>query len=124
MVFFLNYPLETYLLSQPGVFHESNADPYWILYRLLKDRITSDRIVTKDKPNVGITEHALDNKKRIITLINYEPEPVEVNLSISSGWKIREQLYGKTDYNEVDSEITRVRIHKNDAVIFKLESIE
>lgn len=119
-VFFLNYPLETYLLTQPGVFHKKNADPYWILYRMLKDSITTDKLIIKDKPNVGITEHELNKKERIITLINYEPERMEVNLRIESGWVIRDVLYGKTEFITTGHEVTRVSVHNNDAVIFTL----
>ena len=122
-VFFLNYPVETYLLSQPGVFHEKNANPYWLIYSYLKNSIPSNKLVAKNVPNVGVTEHKLDESSRIVTVINYEPVPMDVELKIDRGWQISENLYGKSGSVSMDNGETRVSIHKNDAVIFTLKKL-
>jgi hypothetical protein len=122
-VFFLNYPLETYLSNQPGVFHEYSANPYWVIYRYLKNSIPSDKFVTKNMPNIGITEHKLDENSRIVAVINYEPETLDVDLKIDDGWQVSEQLYGKSEFITIDTGETRVKIHNNDALIFTLKKL-
>jgi endo-1,4-beta-mannosidase len=122
-VFFLNYPLETYLSTQPGVFHENNANPYWLIYQYLKNNIPSDKLVTKDKPNIGITEHKLDENSRIIAVINYEPETMDVDLKIDRGWQISENLYGGSEFPSIENGETRVSIKNNDALIFTLKKL-
>jgi hypothetical protein len=110
------YPLETYLSAQPSVFHDNNANPYWAIYRHLKNNIPTDNLVTKNTPNIGITEHILDEDSRIVAVINYASDTMDVDLKINPKWKIFEALYGKSEFISIANGETRVCIPNNDSL--------
>ncbi len=62
-VFFLALPLETALANQPGAFLAPIANPYWRIYKTLWDSGRSERISRVDEPNVGLTEHPLNENR-------------------------------------------------------------
>lgn len=121
-VFFLNYPVETYLLDKPGAFHKTGAMPYWAIYKHLQASINSGKVVCKDIANVGITEHIQDENTRIIILINYQPELLSTKLTITKTWKITNILYGD-QILESNSDETCITINKNDAVVLVISKL-
>ena len=61
-VFFLTVPIELELTQRPGSVTGPDAAPYWQIYRQVFASARSARIVTKQTPHVGITEHPLDHQ--------------------------------------------------------------
>ena len=101
-VMFLRYPLERYVVSQPGLFHRPDAQPYWRIYRILKDMLqaaqikssgSTVKIAERDNPFVSLTEHPADADRRILVLINHKPEPVSVTVNLAAGWRMVESIY-------------------------------
>jgi endo-1,4-beta-mannosidase len=119
-VFFLSYPLETYLFNKPGAFHRANAKPYWMIYRHIKESLVSKKVVEKEDPFVGVTEHIVDSNKRVIVAINYKPEAVNASLRIKEGWKADESIYGPSEFQVGDNGGINIFIPGNDAVVFTL----
>jgi hypothetical protein len=120
-VFFLNYPLETYLLDKPGICHGDNCKPYWLFYKLMKDRIASSKVVHTDMPNLGITEHPVNDAKRIVVAINYEPHSIEARIGLSDGWRLTESLYGPKASAAGDGAAVSFSIGRNDGVVVTIE---
>jgi hypothetical protein len=113
-VFVLNYPVETYLLNIPGAFHAPDALPYWSIYREIKSRLATEKIADVSDRWVGLTEHVVDAKKRILIAINYRPEAVVTELGLASGWKVAAGLYGGAPVNN------KLKLHPNDAVVLSV----
>jgi hypothetical protein len=119
-VFFLNYALETSLLPKGGAFHGASAKPYWAVYRELKKAIATRKVVEKDHPNVGITEHPVDEHTRYVISINYEPHEVTVNLTIPPGWRVTEALNDHARSATGQSGCFSLTLPHNDAAVFAI----
>ena len=94
--YFLNLPIEDYLTHTPGGFHSPQAQPFWKIYQSIAQPFLQKRMLTKSHPMVGVTEHPLDERQRIIILINYSPLPVEMDCKVAAGWNLKETWYGRT----------------------------
>ena len=106
-VYFLGWPLERQLAHQPGAFCEPDVPAWWRIYRHVADSVPSQRVVGKTNPFVGVTEHPLDQKTRVIVAVNYSPDEVESGITISDGWQVKSLLHGKPE-----------RLDRNDAAVF------
>ena len=94
-IFFLGVPIELELSNVPAAFHGPTAQPFWTVYRRLSQGLLEDRVVGKDLPQVGVTEHRLAARSRVVVLINYSPAPVAGCLTLRSGWSVGKTWYGK-----------------------------
>ena len=117
-VYFLSLPLETQLISKPGIFCGKDAQPCWKIYRYIFRGISSDRVVQGENTNICITEHPFNEDDRMVVLVNYSPAPAETLLKMNGNWRIAESLYGQqlvqngTNYN--------IKVDKNDGAVFRL----
>jgi hypothetical protein len=91
-VFFLALPLETGLLSVSHAFDEEAR--YRELYRPLKDSIPAVKAARAMNVNIGLTEHPVDDSRRILVLVNYAPQAVEAELILEEGWRIDRYYHG------------------------------
>ena len=114
-IYFLTIPLEVELAERPGAFHTPDAPPAWQLYRHLAAPFLGHRAVRKDHPQIGLTEHPLDERTRAIVLINYSPTPLEVPLTFSPGWRLGDAWYGSAPEGAI------CRIRTNDAAVFTVK---
>lgn len=94
-VYFLSVPLETRLATTNGAFLP-NAAPYNMIYRVFAEQALGRRLIGKSAPNLGITEHPLDNQDTVIVLINHSPLALEDELVLSRSTEILSTLYGPT----------------------------
>ena len=115
-LYFLSYPLETALSSTPGAFHTGGAQPYWRIYAHIAQAQIAGRVVRKDHPMVGVTEHPETQDRRIVVLINYSPEPVETVLSLAADWAVLEPLVGQAPL----AGGTTLRLSPHDAVVLRV----
>ena len=117
-IYLLSAPIELYLSNTPGGFTSASAQPFWQIYRHISHIALphrSRRIVLKDNPCVGITEHILETKQRLIVLINYSPQAQEVSLTFPQGWQPAEAWYGTLPQN------AHTQLLPNDALVFVLK---
>jgi hypothetical protein len=91
-VFFLALPLETGLLSVSHAFDEEER--YRDFYRPLKDSIPAVKAAQVLNVNIGLTEHPVDNSRRILVLVNYAPQAAEAKLILKEGWRIDRYYHG------------------------------
>lgn len=91
-VMLLTGPLEMMLARQPG---RIAAEPeYYRIYQYLRDRVSGRKIARIDNVNVGITEHIVDERRRLLVLVNYDPELAEIHLHLEEEWTIGNLLLG------------------------------
>jgi hypothetical protein len=114
-VYLLAASLEINLCDETGAFHAGAAQPYWEIYRHIAAPMLKQRILTKDAPQVGITEHPVDEQQRIAVLINYSPAGVRVPVKLAAGWRIEKILRGAKPENET------VSLPANDAAVWMIE---
>lgn len=108
-LFYLNLPMEQWLVETPGAFYGASAQPFYKIYELFFRMAGGRRVIAKSHPDVGITEHFTDERTMIAVIINYNPEAVEPQLSFSDGWRLDSVLYGGSGL-----------IAGNDAAVIKL----
>lgn len=114
-IYFLGLPMEMNLTRKPGAFTENPAECYKIYQTISADMVAKNRMVTKNDPFVGITEHDLSATEKVIVLVNYSPEEKEVALTINSSWKVDKTLYGNQPSK------SSVKLKANDACVFQLK---
>ncbi len=117
-VYFLTFPMEMQLTTQPGAFHTPEALPYWQVYRWIAREAVQGRAVAKTSPFIGATEHVLDERDRVVVLVNYSPEPVKESLTLTAGWQVKGALYGAQPWAEQG--VLRCAVPANDAVALEL----
>jgi len=117
---FLSVPIEQYLSTTPGGFTGINAQPFWKIYQWLKAsrQLPTTRVVARENPFIGITEHQLSDRQRVIVLVNYTPSQQEVILAIQHGWQITSGWYGS-----LPTDTGNVRLGENDATVFLVEKV-
>jgi hypothetical protein len=113
-VFFLSLPLENALANTPGCFHQPDMPPFWQIYHLVAGDSLPDRVVIKNHPMLGVTEHKKSENVRTVVLINYSPVRIKSSIYLISDWHLSESIYGciveENDGLEVD-------LPGNDAVV-------
>jgi hypothetical protein len=107
-IYFLSLPIETGLAHLPGSFHTPSALPFWKIYCQIAEEILTRRVVTRDNPLVGLSEHPIDDDTRVVIAINYSPSPQSCLLSFASGWRLKEYWRGEAS----------TAIAPNDAAVF------
>jgi hypothetical protein len=94
-VFFLTFPLETWLLRDSCMFSSPCADTYAEVYRIISQDIRARRVFSSKPLQLGITEHPVSDSERIAVMVNMSPEKISCPLPIKNGWKVAETLYGE-----------------------------
>lgn len=105
-VMLLACPLEDYLAHRPD---RMEADPpYYRIYEILRSLIPTGKAARINQANVGLTEHIAEDTKRILVLINHDPEPVQVDLQLADGWKISRFLKGSLSLPGNDAAVAEI----------------
>lgn len=119
-VFFLSVPIETYMAGLPGAFHLPDSMPFWKIYSMVAGDVTGKRLAGKKNPFIGITEHEVSASEKIIVAINYSSGDIAEELSIASGWRLADVLYGDAAKGATGS--FQVNIPANDAAVLRFRS--
>lgn len=93
-VFFCGLAPETILTRRPGAFHSPEEPPYWRLYQLIAQRSGLDRVVSKQAPRLGLTEHVVSEQHRYIAAINYGDAPIQTRVRLHPEWRLEQVLLG------------------------------
>jgi hypothetical protein len=115
-VYFCGFPLEMMLTQTVGAFHGSEAQPWWQIYSGIFQAVRHARVVTKQDPLVGVTEHVVDAAHRIVVMINYSPDARSVQMNLADGWQPDTACYGQEP--RADESGLVVDIGGNDAVVW------
>jgi hypothetical protein len=121
-IYFLSFPMERELTQTPGSFHAPAAPPCWQVYQHIAQPVIDARMATKDHPQVGITEHALDDDTRVVVLINYSPQPVTTTLTLKPSWQVSAAWHGMQPAPQPNG--WRCEIGHNDALVLQVSKRE
>ena len=111
-VYFLGVPLEMMMTQTPGAFHAQHAAECWRVYHHVAAEVTGDRAVRKWNSMVAVTEHPVDETRRIVIAVNQSPETVHDALSLAEGWEPGEVWHGDM-----------AAIGPNDGVVFEVVAL-
>jgi endo-1,4-beta-mannosidase len=115
-IYLLLCPLEDNLIKSASSFDKDSPE-YYKIYEYIAKPLLEERILTKDHPFVAATEHTLNDKEKVVVLINYNPEDAVTPVKIKDGWKVSSSLYGKMPSGN------SVTVKANDAVVLILKKI-
>ena len=107
-VFILAAPLEQFLTGRGNTFGQGFR--HFEVYAALKAAADSKKVAWIDNQNVGISEHITDDTQRILVLINYDPQPVELSLHLSDGWQVSRFLHGSLNIPANDAAVMEIQV--------------
>lgn len=114
-VYLLTVPVERCLTETPGAFHDPQAQPFWQIYRQVAAGVMGGRVVRKEHPMLGVTEHPLNESERIVVAINYSPEPLTETFSLADGWALDDTWRG---HIEAAAGGCRAALRPNDGAVW------
>jgi len=91
-VYYLDYPIESMLLSEPGAFEDSRHEVY---HEIFKSQYDSHILCCENK-NIGVTQH-FGKEKSYVVLVNYSGERVSPVISTNEKYKLTRQIGGNID---------------------------
>jgi beta-galactosidase len=115
-IYLLTFPLENNLSTSPGAF-DKKSPAYYEIYKQFAKTLIDERILKQDNPNIGVTEHDLNLKEKVVILINYNSEDASIDFRIKEGWKISGCLYGEMPA------LKNVTIKGNDALVLMMKKL-
>ncbi len=84
-VYFLNMPLESNLAVQYNAFNDTD---YYKIYRIFAKKFTDSKIAYCDNPDLGITQHKVNDSEYIIAVLNYSDKTLKYSLDLADGWTL------------------------------------
>jgi hypothetical protein len=111
-VYYLGMPLEMMLTTTPGAF-DQDAPDYWLLYRHIAAEVLDQRVVRKQQPLLGLTEHDLAADRKLIVALNYSPETLAEGLELAEGWQVGAVHRGAVAASG------QIELPANDAAVFE-----
>jgi len=109
-VFFLACPLEKALTLVPDAFGSVNGaeSDYHRFYDFIKRHLQSQKAACIENANIGLTEHVINEQKRLLVLVNYDPKPAAAAIKLKENWKINAFLYGSLAMNRNDAAVLEI----------------
>lgn len=121
-IYFLSMPLEMNFITHPKIFSSFEDEPYWKIYSTIFSGVNKNRMVKKNHPMVGVTEHSYNKDERVIVLINYSDKALSTTIQLNNNWHIDRVLYGNKPNNKKGE--LEIDFEPNDAVILKIVTDE
>lgn len=75
-VVYCNFPIESDSVCRSGCFNGKSPNPRYLVYRKAAKLAGISRIVEKELPGVGLTEHRLPDGRTVVVAVNYDNFPV------------------------------------------------
>lgn len=113
-IYLLTFPLEHNLTTTTGAF-DKGQPAYANIYKFIAQPFTAQRVLQQPNTSVGVTEHSINDKEKVVVLVNYSTGDITTSAIIKDGWMISNALYGsKTTGNELS-------IKANDALVLVMK---
>lgn len=93
-VYFLNMPLERTLAVKYDAYHDTD---YYKIYRTFAKDVIASKIVSADSPDIGVTQHKINDNKYIIAALNYSEKEYKCVFNVAEGWSIS-PILGNADF--------------------------
>lgn len=85
-VYSLMLPMESSLAMESEAFSPARTQPFFSIYRQFAKSVMAHRVVQKTSPWIGITEHADNEGRVIVVIINYTSQTLSEDVTIASGY--------------------------------------
>ena len=109
--YFLNFPLERVVYNSENQLSDANKYPYYKIYEKVAENVLQKKLVRSLCPDIGVTQHKLNDNEYIIVALNYSDKKRESNFILRNGLNCDiEMIYG--DYETIS---------KCDMCVFKLK---
>lgn len=92
-IFLCTTPLELDLARTPGVYAAGAVA--WQVYAKIASSVPCRRSAVKTLPSTALTEHPVDDRRRLLVVINHHTDAVEERLNLISGWRMERILHGQ-----------------------------
>jgi len=115
----MSIPIEMNVIEAPGILLKAESQPYWKIYSAISEEVRKIRIIHKDSPYVGITEHAFDEGTKLAIMINYSPSSINTSILLKEGWKVDKVVYGEDPIKKYKA--YECSIAANDAMILYIK---
>jgi hypothetical protein len=102
------------LTLRPGAFAENSAECWKVYKEVSAEVVKQNRVVEKNDPFIGITEHDLSATEKVLVLVNYSTTDRTVQLYFKNGWTVKKSLYGALPVK------SSIGIKANDAAVLIL----
>ncbi|MFA6959628.1 MAG: hypothetical protein WC205_02635 [Opitutaceae bacterium] len=93
-IYSLLAPLETVLANQNGAFLPGTVLPFWRFYTTIAETALAQRIVRKESPWLGVTEHAHADGTVTVIIVNYADREITDHLRLLPGCVFSTALLG------------------------------
>ena len=119
-VCFVSSPIEYRTATRPRTATGEGAIPYYKVYALLGLR-NKEKIATSSSPYVCLTEHPLAEGERLITVLNYRPESIDVTITFDEGYKLVKSfdVFEKVDVKKTKDGVA-VKLSANMCAVLKV----
>ncbi|MBP3961889.1 glycoside hydrolase 5 family protein [Paenibacillus lignilyticus] len=117
-VYFMSLPVELAITQGKETCSKPGENPYWKIYRAISREAVGGRVLSKEDPLVGVTEHPVTDGKRVAVLINHTPEVKSIRVRLADGWQLEDCWRGQA---EDDGEQIIVRLAANDGAVILLK---
>jgi len=107
------------LTTQPGVNSGENFKPYYKFYKAMDALRNPEKKVTKDNPHAALTEHIVDDEKRILVAVNCVPRESTVTLTMD-GFKYSRTLKDQGIKLASDGNTVTLTMPGNTAIILEI----
>jgi hypothetical protein len=116
VVLFCAADLEVAAATEAGRAGTAQGSPAAVLYSVIARRAQPDRAVRASDPVLGLTEHPLGDRERVVVAINYGGGELNLRANLSDGWLPSRLVRGSTLVEG------RLRVAAHDASVFVVRS--
>lgn len=88
-VIFCAYPIELDAATLPGVVSGEDAVPYYKFYEAMNIR-SSRKLAAVASYELGLTEHILDDRHRLLLILNHTPRPITDKVTLKDARFVRQ----------------------------------
>ena len=117
-VYFLSAAIEAALAKKKLDGFDADHPLCWRVYELLKMHTVKNRLIGKTISSLGVTEHPVETKCRIVVAINYSPRPIDTFLTIGKGWRLSRVFRGQV--TQKSDELLACLVEPNAAAVFEI----
>lgn len=121
-VYLMSLPIELAMTLGKETCSRPDPNPYWKIYRAISEETTRGRILRKEDPLVGITEHPDGEGKLVAVLINHSPQAKTIRVRVTDGWQLAHCWRGKAETDGAGGIL--VSLAANDGAVLSLEARE
>ncbi|SFS53322.1 cellulase family glycosylhydrolase [Paenibacillus sp. BC26] len=118
-VYFMSIPIELAMTQGKETCSKPDANPYWKIYSAISREAVGGRVLSKEDPLVGLTEHPVTDGQRVAILINHTPEAKSTRVQLADGWQLEDCWRGQA---EDAGDHLIVRLAANDGAVILLTS--